>query len=180
MRVLTVCTGNLARSPAIERLLDAALSHAGIVTTSAGTAAAVGEPIAGPMAALLHSVGARTDDFAARQLTEEMIRDCDLVITATRAHRTTTVSMVPAAVRHTFTLIELARLALFVPPGQITGQTHAERLNSLVAVAPTYRSRAGHGPSSIADPFGRTDIVYRRCFDAIFASTLDIIDAITR
>ncbi|MCL2092439.1 MAG: low molecular weight phosphatase family protein [Micrococcales bacterium] len=180
MRVLAVCTGNLARSPAIERLLDAALSHDGIVTTSAGTSAAVGKPIAGPMATLLHSVGARVGDFAAQQLTEEMIRDADLVITATRAHRTAAVSLVPAAVRHTFTLIELARLALFVPPGQITGQTHAERLRSLVAVAPTYRSRAGHGPSSIADPFGRTDIVYRRCFDAIFASTLDIIDAITR
>jgi len=164
----------------MERLLDTALSHAGIVTSSAGTAAAVGEPIAGPMATLLRSVGARADDFAARQLTERMINESDLVITATRAHRTSAVSLAPAAVRHTFTLIELARLAQFVPPEQITGLTHAERLRSLVALAPAYRARAGHGPSSIPDPFGRSEVIYRRCFDAIFACTLDIVEAITR
>jgi len=164
----------------MERLLEAALSHAGIATASAGTSAAAGEPIVAPMAALLSSVGARTGEFAARQLTEEMVHDADLIVTATRAHRTEAVSMVPAAVRRTFTLIELARLARFVPPEQIVGDTHAERLMSLVDVAPTYRSQAGQGPSSIADPYGRPDLVYRRCFDAIFASTLDIVDAITR
>jgi len=180
MQVLTVCTGNLARSPAMERLFDAALSHAGVRVASAGTGAAVGEPMAEPMAALLRSVGARADHFAARQLTEDMVLDADVVITATRAHRTSTVSLAPAAVRYTFTLIELARLALFVPPEEITGHTHAERLRSLVAVAPTYRASAGQGPSSIADPYGRSDIIYRRCFDAIFASTLDIVRVITR
>ncbi|MCL2465787.1 MAG: low molecular weight phosphatase family protein [Micrococcales bacterium] len=180
MQVLSVCTGNLARSPAIERLFDVALSHAGIVAASAGTAASVSEPIAAPMAALLRSVGAGTDGFAARQLTEEMVLESDLVITATRAHRTATVQLAPAAVRYTFTLIELARLALLVPPEQITGYTHAERLRSLVEVAPTYRASAGHGPSSLADPYGRNEVIYRRCFDVIFASTLDIVKAITR
>ena len=164
----------------MERLFEAALSHADIATRSAGTSGMVGEPMVAPMAELLRSVGARAEGFAARQLTEKMVNESDLIVTATRAHRTTVVSMVPAAVRRTFTLIELARLAQFVPPAQITGDDHAERLLSLIDVAPSFRARAGHGPSSIADPYGRPDIVYRRCFDAIFSATLDIIDAITR
>ncbi|MCL2455077.1 MAG: low molecular weight phosphatase family protein [Micrococcales bacterium] len=180
MRVLAVCTGNLARSPAIERLLDAAVSHTDIVTASAGTSAREGEPIVAPMAALLRSVGARTDGFAARQLTEDVIAESDLIITASRSHRSAVVSLAPSAVRHTFTLIELARLARFVPTEAIGGDTYGERLRSLVTVAPSYRAQAGQGPSSIADPYGKPDTVYRRCFDAIFASTLDIIDAITR
>lgn len=180
MQVLAVCTGNLARSPAIERLLDAALSHEGIATASAGTSAVVGEPIAPPMATLLHSVGARTEDFAARQLTEQQVRDADLVITAARSHRSAVVSLVPAAVRRTFTLIELARLARYIPSDAIQGRTHAERLVSLADIAPSFRAEAGQGPSSISDPWGKPEAVYRRAFDLIFASTLDIVDAIAR
>ena len=51
-RVLTVCTGNICRSPFIERALQAELDRSwgpGVVeVTSAGTGAMVGEPMNAP------------------------------------------------------------------------------------------------------------------------------------
>ena len=50
--ILTVCTGNLCRSPAAERLLASKLGPT-VKVSSAGTHALVGQPISEPMAALL-------------------------------------------------------------------------------------------------------------------------------
>jgi protein-tyrosine phosphatase len=180
MQVLAVCTGNIARSPAIERLLEAALSPTGVSTASAGVSAVTGHPITPQMATLLASVGARTADFAAQQLTERLVEESALILTATRTHRSEVVAMVPSAVRRTFTLLEFARLARRIPSSSLTGSGHAARLRSLVEVAPSYRFEAGQGPTSIEDPYGRPDTVYRTAFDTIFAATLDILDAVTR
>ena len=52
--VLAVCTGNICRSPAVERLLVAELGPGSDVhVVSAGVGAVVGAPISPPMAALL-------------------------------------------------------------------------------------------------------------------------------
>src|SRR5690606_41368685 len=52
--LLIVCTGNVCRSPAIERLFRSAFAEgSGITVHSAGTGALVGEPIQGPMVQLL-------------------------------------------------------------------------------------------------------------------------------
>mgnify|MGYP002738687724 CR=1 FL=1 len=48
-RILTVCTGNVCRSPAAERLLEHTLNPS-VTVRSAGTRALVGEPIHPPMA----------------------------------------------------------------------------------------------------------------------------------
>ena len=50
--ILAVCTGNVCRSPAVERLLASKLGPT-VRVSSAGTHALVGHPISEPMAALL-------------------------------------------------------------------------------------------------------------------------------
>src|SRR5699024_5640914 len=117
---LVVCTGNICRSPAAERLLAAGLGApfrgqaAGglapaIEIASAGVGAVVDAPMAPEMATLVTAAGADASRFTARQLTIAMVAESDLVLTATRRHRTAVVGLVPAAVRRTFTVRELAR-----------------------------------------------------------------------
>ena len=56
--ILTVCTGNICRSPAVERLLTRKLGPT-VSVSSAGTHALVGHPIAEPMASLLRNMRRR-------------------------------------------------------------------------------------------------------------------------
>lgn len=109
-RILVVCTGNICRSPYIERRLAALLSDTDVILSSGGTRALVGAPIEPASATLLESVGASTADFASRQITPAMLAEADLVITATQRHRAESVGVNPGVLRRTFTLGELADL----------------------------------------------------------------------
>src|SRR4029450_1035999 len=98
---------------AVERLLASKLGPT-VEVASAGTHALVGHPISEPMAALLRDSGIEDQPFEARRLSEEMLKETDLVLPLTRAQRSLVVELWPAAVRRTFTLRELARLLLCV------------------------------------------------------------------
>ena len=80
--VLAVCTGNICRSPAVERLLAAELgvdtlatadATSEVVVASAGVGAVVGAPVPPQMASLVERAGASVAGFAARQLTEHLL-----------------------------------------------------------------------------------------------------------
>jgi protein-tyrosine phosphatase len=84
LRVLVVCTGNICRSPAVERLLAAGLGAAyrgrdtgglapAIEVASAGTGGMVGWPMPDEMAALVASRGVDPTGFEARQLTPGLV-----------------------------------------------------------------------------------------------------------
>ncbi|MEI2828096.1 MAG: hypothetical protein V9F04_18075 [Dermatophilaceae bacterium] len=99
-RVLVVCTGNICRSPAGERLLRHLLPRdRGIEVTSAGTYAVVGHPIEPSMARLLTADGVDVSGFAARRLTETLVAATDLVLTMETGHRTAVVHAPPAGPR---------------------------------------------------------------------------------
>ena len=117
-RILIVCTGNICRSPLAEQLLRQNLTAAGIdaVVTSAGTRAMTGSAMTPEAAALSSQYGASNTDHVARQLTEKLIADADLVLTATRDHRRDVVTMLPKATRYTFTLNQFARLVAAAEP----------------------------------------------------------------
>lgn len=168
--VLTVCTGNICRSPAVERLLAAALgSDSGVRVESAGVGAVVGAPVAPLMASRLEAVGVPHDGFAARQVTETMVRAADLVLPLTRRHRSAVVELVPAAVRRTFTVRELARLAAAVGPDALPAGTPAERLAALVPLAAAQRGlhRARPQDDDVVDPWGYDDTAYAQSFDQL-------------
>ena len=107
--VLVVCTGNICRSPAGERLLRHSWP-AVLTVTSAGTYGVVGHPVEPSMARLLQGDGVDVSGFAARRLTEGMIAAADLVLTMETGHRTAVVQAHPQALTRTFTLREFAHL----------------------------------------------------------------------
>lgn len=113
-RILVVCTGNIARSPYVERVLADGLSRSGpgaYDVGSAGVRAVVGSGMAPESARLLDEKGLTAAGFTARQLTRELVESADLVITATREHRGQVVALAPRALGRTFALLDLARLA---------------------------------------------------------------------
>ena len=90
IRILTVCTGNICRSPVAERLLQAGLDQVqpgAFEVRSAGTHAMVGDPIQPPSADMIRTYGGTPDGFAARQLTPKMLRESDLVLAMTAVDR---------------------------------------------------------------------------------------------
>ena len=130
--ILAVCTGNVCRSPAVERLLAAKLGPT-VTVRSAGTHALVGHPISDPMAALLTDSGIEPDSFEARRLSENMLKEANLVLTMTRAQRGLVVELWPPAVRRTFTLREFARLLSLVDPFRLSNAVYAASFAQIVS-----------------------------------------------
>jgi protein-tyrosine phosphatase len=178
--ILTVCTGNVCRSPAVERLLTQKLGS-GISVSSAGTHALVGHPISQPMAMLLRKSGADDGAFAARQLTENLVKKADLVLTLTRAQRSFVVDLWPSAVRRAFTVREFARLLKQVDTSAIPYGTPEERLQAAMPLVLTTRGvwRTSAEDDDIVDPYRLSDQVYAASFAEITAAVNVIAATIT-
>jgi protein-tyrosine phosphatase len=146
-RVLFVCVGNMCRSPLGQHLLAARLPADRFEVTSAGVRAVVGAAMHPESAVHLESQGLSAQGFAARQLTAEMMQDSDLVLTATSGIRSRVLEEAPAAMRRTFTVLELASLVDTVGAGDGPAD--------LVARAAAERSRAVLEDYDIPDPIGR-------------------------
>ncbi|UOE44301.1 low molecular weight phosphatase family protein [Agromyces larvae] len=186
MRVLFVCTGNICRSPLAERLFAARLERLGVdaVVSSAGTRALVGSAMTPEALDVLVAAGVEPRPHSARSLTPDLVRQSDLVLTATRAHRAEVASLVPAASRRAFTLREFARLAEFVllnGTGSAASAEHpAAMLQHLLQAVPAQRGLAvppaAPEDDDILDPYGRAPDVYaaageliERAIDAILS-----------
>lgn len=173
MNVLIVCTGNVCRSPMAEQVLSARLTAAGIddvQVSSAGTRALAGRPMTPQAAAQAVRLGADATGHVARQLTERMVQDADLVLTATRAQRAEVAQLVPRAARRAYTLREFARvLAFLASEGTLEGSelfasdstSHLQRATDAAA-----RTR-GFAPApfdpnddDILDPYRAPDAAY--------------------
>lgn len=113
-RVLLVGTGNLARSAAAQRLLQAHLAADGVderfVVSSAGTFADVGRPVHPETGRALADLGVAPDDHVAHQLTERRVAQAGLILTMARLHRDEIVDLIPSARTRAFTLTEMVRL----------------------------------------------------------------------
>ena len=190
--ILAVCTGNICRSPAVELLLGDALRSGGLVAAgaglvrSAGTRAVVGAPVDAQVAALLASDGVDVDGFRARQVSADLLREPALVLTLTRAHRTAVVQTLPAAVRRTFTLRELAHLVGHIDSEALASvREHGDataRVTALVAAA--HRARAVAGPAlsvedlDVVDPYLQPDAVHARAYAEITSAVQAVARAL--
>ena len=104
--VLTVCIGNICRSPMAEGVLRAQCREAGhdIRVESAGIQALSGRP-ADPLAVeLLAARGIDITGHVARQLTYEILRDFDLVLVMEAQHQQRIEQLAPLARGRVFTL----------------------------------------------------------------------------
>jgi protein-tyrosine phosphatase len=178
-RVLIVCTGNVCRSPYIERRLAQLLGHTGLVITSAGTDAMVGAPIEPASAARLQRVGADSKNFAARMLTPAILAEVDLVLTATREHRAKAVRMHPRAMRSCFTLGDFSDLVRDLPhespaPDESWAAHVARLAHGARGVVPPRPS----DEADIVDPYRRPDYFYDQMVSQIEREIGPIIDAL--
>ena len=171
LRILTVCTGNICRSPVAERLLSARWG-APVSVGSAGTHAVVGAPIDPGMAAHLDAAGVAAGGFAARQLTAAQIRDADLVLALTRAHRARILDEVPAALRRTFTLLEFARIV--GSPGLPGGAGGSLPLRVEAAARHRHLGDVLHD-DDVPDPYGREAAAFAESYGLIDAAVAAIV-----
>jgi protein-tyrosine phosphatase len=155
LRVLAVCTGNVCRSPVVERLLDHHLSAAGydVAVRSAGTHAwprgADGDTVLAARA-----IGVDLSDHVARHLSADLVatEGADLVVTMTFEHLRTVVALDRNAWPRTFTLKELARNAANVT------HAHADVASWLDAIGAARRAvdlLAASPDDDLPDPIGR-------------------------
>ncbi|MEA5155193.1 hypothetical protein [Raineyella sp.] len=175
-RILTVCTGNICRSPAAEYLLRRALGP-GVTVASAGTAALVDRPVDPPMADRLRADGLSTDGFHARYLVPALIEGADLVLAMTREHRAEVVTAVPRALGRTFTLTEYAALLDQWSEGGRPRPFYTirvpDRLAEFTVAAARRRGTvrfADPGDYDVPDPFRAAEVVYDEAFRRISAA----------
>jgi protein-tyrosine phosphatase len=166
-RVLVVCTANICRSPMMERMLRHQLAERGVgecfEVTSAGTWRHDPEDMHPHSAAVLGEYGVDVSGFRSRELLESLMERSDLVLTAAREHRAVAVSLWPRASRHTFTLLEFARL--LGPVHDVPDEDDVEkRAHALVKAAAANRGQVRPGrpdDDDLADPIGRQVADYR-------------------
>jgi protein-tyrosine phosphatase len=156
--VIVVCTGNVCRSPYIERRLRHELAGTGIDVVSAGTRALVGHDMDAGTRELLERSGVDAGGFTARDLTADLLSFADLVIAAAREHRAAAVRLHPAAVRRTFTLRDLGDL-LSGASGDQLGNAASEGRSFVGVVADLASRRRALVPArqhgvDITDPIG--------------------------
>ncbi|MCP2638121.1 low molecular weight phosphatase family protein [Microbacterium sp. HD4P20] len=112
--ILTVCTGNICRSPLAEHLLRAQLAPYSPVIASAGTRGLASAPMTDEAVQLAVDLGVPAEVAAthrSRFLLDAMLAQPDLILTMTRDHRREVAELAPARLRSTFTIREFARIA---------------------------------------------------------------------
>ena len=96
-RILTVCIGNICRSPTAEYLFRQQLSHRDIEVGSAGISAMRDYPMDDTALQVLGEQGVDGAAHRARQVTPEMLREYDLVLGMEKSHLATLARLAPEA-----------------------------------------------------------------------------------
>ncbi len=161
--ILVVCTGNVCRSPFIERRLQQLFRSTEIGVSSAGTEALVGAPMDERAAAQLTKAGGDPVGFVARQLEPDLIARADLVLAATRRHRGAIAVMSPGALRVTFALGDFADLVDGLSRYDLEEHAPHERVRQVAELAARRRSVVAPRAArtvDIVDPYGRPNAVF--------------------
>lgn len=175
--ILSVCTGNVCRSPVAEQLIAQALQDVDVNVSSAGVSALVGRGAPEPARRFASAYGIDVSGHVAQQVNRDGVRRSDLILGMARDHRRHLVEMMPSAMRRTFTLREFARLAEAAEPhlretlGAANVGTAEDGMRAAVDLAASLRGTIPP-PDDVADfdvvdPYGQSDEVYRRSFSEI-------------
>lgn len=178
VRVLTVCTGNICRSPYAAALLRSGLDWArpgAFEVTSAGTHALVGRPMDPAAARLLEERRVPSGGFRARLLSHRVVEPQDVVLVMSGQHRALVVDESPSAHRRVLGLRDLAAELVAVGGraqweellGGVGATDVRSRWRALPDLLAAQRGRAA-SVTDVADPYGRGD--------RAFAAMADVLD----
>jgi len=148
--LVTLCTGNAARSVMAGAILAAHLPE--VVVSTRGTHVIEGMPMSWRTRDAIVAVGARTDGHRSRQLERADLPGADLVLAMAREHVEYVRRRYPAAAARTGTLKRLAR-DLPLAEGSLTERIAALGLDT-VALEPW---------EDVDDPAGGEPEVFHRC-----------------
>lgn len=188
-RILTVCTGNICRSPFLERALQAELDRSwgvgAVEVSSGGTGALPGHAMEDQARAYLESKGYASDGFLARDLTQSMVAEADLVLTATRAHRGKVAMLHPKALRYVFAFREFADLVSGLEDSAVqahsdSARAHVERIVALAAGQRGMRAPLSDDQADIVDPYRRPAQVFEDMTAQIMGSLPVVARALGR
>jgi protein-tyrosine phosphatase len=188
-RILIVCTGNICRSPFIERLLQRQLderrpgAERAVLVRSAGTGALTGSAMDARAAAQLVAYGGDPAGFRARDLTSALIAESDLVLTATRAHRGQVAAMYPKVLRQVFTFRDFADLVagvdgLSARVRQMDSRAWLRQVTEQAAASRGLNPPLEPAQADILDPFRREDEVFVTMAQQIVGSMPAIVRAL--
>ena len=108
LMVLFVCTGNTCRSPLAEVLFRRAVADRlgcppdeieqhGVIVASAGLAAWAGGPASGGAVEVAGEMGCDLRSHESQPLTEDLVRQADVILTMTASHRAALLAQFPEA-----------------------------------------------------------------------------------
>lgn len=167
-QILTVCRGNIHRSPLAACLLEtwagwylpSSLSD-DVGVRSAGLSAPVGEPMSRRVQRIAGALGADGSRHTASQITDDLLASSDLILVASRSQQQQVLSRIPAALRRTFTFREAGRIAATLPE---TSRPLVVR--DLVAVVSAMADRRTPprkaAEDDVIDPQGKGDDAYEQ------------------
>jgi protein-tyrosine phosphatase len=189
IRILTVCTGNICRSPYAELFLQSELnriSPESFTIRSAGSHALVGHQMDERSSMKLRDVGVSSDGFVARQLNEHTVIGNDLILALTDEHRQNIVAMSPRLLKRTYTVREFAAVLdelaampdVTLPRGNDT-TTVGSRWAALLKAAQLARHAARvklEGNLDVVDPYRQADPVYDRMVEELLPALKTIVE----
>lgn len=183
---MTVCTGNICRSPLAELLLATRLADLDPSVYSAGVRGLNQAPMTPEAIDLALDLGVAeeaADAHRSRYLTEGMLVAPDLILAMTRDHRRAIAELAPSRLRSTFTAREFARLAAAVSDEEIIAAadsagpeaTTGARVRSALAAIAAHRGLVPP-PADAADD----DVIdpYRRDWDTYQLSAQQLVPGI--
>lgn len=175
IEILTVCTGNVCRSPLAATMLATRLADLDVRVTSAGTYGLQGEPMTDEtkrLAAELHVDADLVSSHRAAYLTEAHLVTPDLILAMSREHRRRIVELSPGRLRSTLTVREFARLAAEVSDAEIAeaattaGDEDSARLRAALTTILGMRGitppPADPNDDDVVDPYRRSWETYQR------------------
>ena len=189
--ILTVCSGNICRSPLAEQLLRVGLAAWPEVTLgSAGTIGLTGHAMPDEAADLSRHFGGDPLGHAARVLTAEHLSEANLVFAMSREHRRAIVELFPKAIRYTFTIREFARLVSGVTDGDLEEAAAlplddvVSRFSTLVGFAASQRGLVSPPESpdddDVVDPYRRSEAVYAESARQLVPAVNDVVSLFHR
>ncbi len=141
----------------IEMLLRARLDRSRFEVASAGVRGWDRKPMDSMAAMELMRLGESAESFRSHAIDSYLVESADLILTATRDHRSDVLALNPQALRRSFTLVEFAALTRLVD---------GDDPRELVAQAALRRSLAP-ADADIKDPYRRGPEVHRETADQI-------------